>query len=237
MNKLLRLLLLALASVFFLVSIPSIAARAEDFRYVSIVEDDADLLSDDEIRALKNEMDPIRSYCNVAFHTCYSEGYSSEIDYAEDYLQSRFGRGSESIVLVIDMKLRKITIYSDGSIYDKITSGKADSITDNVYTYATDGHYYECASEAFREILTILEGGRIAEPMKVISNALLSIAISFLVMFLIVASATKLHRPSASELAAASSVNFAASAPNVVHTGQTRRYDPPSSSSGGGGGG
>ena len=51
----------------------------------------------------------------------------------------------------------------------------AYSITDNTYTYATNKDYYGCASYSFKQINTILSGGKIAEPMRYTSNIFIAI--------------------------------------------------------------
>lgn len=73
------------------------------------------------------------------------------------------------------MDNRNIWIHSNGGIYRIITSSYADTITDNVYQYATKRDYYGCCYEAFTEMLTLLQGNRIAQPMKYISNALFGV--------------------------------------------------------------
>ena len=50
------------------------------------------------------------------------------------------------------MKTRQISIYSEGNIYETITSKVASSITDNVYKSAGSGRYLECASNTFSQI-------------------------------------------------------------------------------------
>ena len=78
-------------------------------------------------------------------------------------------------VFLIDMSQRYIYIFSDGNNYKMITRAKSETITDNVYKYAVKEQYYQCAEKAYNQMYTVLEGGKIAEPMKYISNTLLSL--------------------------------------------------------------
>ena len=228
--------ILVIAFIFPGFEVRAAAEGTESYRVVS--DDKADLLQSGEEYQLREKMQQVVQYANVAFHTVpvYGHDFSTVEDYAESYFARTFGRGKNGTVFILDMQLRKVCVFSDGAAYRVITKGRANSITDNVYTYASAGRYLDCATEVFSEILTILEGGRIAEPMKIVSNIFLALALALLVMFLIVRTVTGLHRPTAEEWQASSHTTFAAREPVVQHTGTTRRYDPPSSSSSGGGG-
>ena len=78
---------------------------------------------------------------------------------------------------------RNLTLYSSGDNYDTITRTDANVITDNVYRYASQGDYCGAAENAFRQCLSLLEGRKIARPMKYINNALLSLILSILLMY------------------------------------------------------
>ena len=235
MNK--RSVLFAAILAVVLCFVPSVNVWAAEDSYKVVIDDQADLLTGAEEQALYQKMRPVAEYTNVVFHTVASHDFSSTRSYAENYYVRTIGGGVTGTIFIIDMDKRQIYIVSDGAAYRSITANRADTITDNIYTYATRGEYYACAAEAFSEILTILEGGRIAAPMKYVSNALLALAAAMLVMFLIVQSVASPKRASARELRESSDVRFSAGDPIVTHTGQTRRYDPPAKSSGGGGGG
>ena len=143
-------------------------------------------------------------------------------------------------LFLIDMKNRYIYIFSDGENYNTITSDKAEIITDNVYRYASRGDYYECASRAFHQINTLLLGGKISEPMRIITNVLLSLYIGFFICFLFALVTFNAKKDnyllSGNYVKAFAMANFAAA---VVGTHKV--YNPPSDSgsgfSGGGGGG
>ena len=156
-----------------------------------IIRDDADLLTDEEERALTGHMYPVTSYGGAAFYTS-DKRVSSADSYARSCYRDCFGTKSGTLFL-IDMYNREIYIFSDGKIYQKITKAKANTITDNIYRYATRGEYYECAQKAFDQIATLLSGGFIPQYMKHISNALLSFAIGLLLVFSVANAKTRMQ--------------------------------------------
>ena len=211
--------------------------------YSVIIEDDASLLSNDEKKQLAETMKDITPYGDVAFKSIDYNPYSTET-YIERYYNSIFGTGSGTVFL-IDMDNRNIWIYSDGSIYSTITTAYANVITDNVYTYASDRDYFSCANKAFIQEAALLQGRRISQPMKYISNALLAIAIAILINYFIVRQTSRVRKASDNEIVNGVFANNAFNNVSVNFIRQTRTYSPRSSSSsgsssghsGGGGGG
>ena len=203
-----------------------------------VLEDDADLLSDEEEKKLTDKMISLTRYGHVVFKTI-SENPTDAESYARNYFYEAFGNVDGEMFL-IDMDTRRIAIYSSGKNKDVITRGKANTITDNIYLYASRENYYQCAYEAFDQIYTVLDGGRIAEPMKNISNVLISLSLSFLIMFGIVISSSRIKKATNKEVLKGVSTTFNVDQLSAVKTGERRVYNPPSSSggsSGGGGGG
>lgn len=209
--------------------------------YNVLVQDEADLLTDAEEKTLASEMEPITEYGNVAFISISDNPYYNSETFIREYYRTNFGTNSGTVFL-IDMDERNIWIHSDGAIYRRITTSYANTITDNIYTYASDEEYYECASNAFDQIYTLLEGGRIAQPMKYICNFLLAIILALLINFFVVMGYSRSRKASTSELLTGIYHNVDIKNPTVNHVRQTKRYSPQSSSSsggrsGGGGGG
>ncbi|MCM1185611.1 MAG: TPM domain-containing protein [Lachnoclostridium sp.] len=205
--------------------------------YHLILEDDAGLLTNEERMTLQWKMEPITQYGNVAFKTI-RENASSAADFAESYYHAKFGRESGTLFL-IDMDNRKIWIFSDGAIYKVINENYAETVTDNVYRYATNGEYYRCSAQAYDEIYTLLQGGRISQPMKYISNLLLALILALFVNFLLAGYMSKLRAPSDNEILDNAVADFSHTPPEAVYKYQTRRHAPRSGgggSSGGGGG-
>ena len=213
-----------------------------NLQYEVIIEDDANLLSTDEINKLKEEISPLTSYGNVIFKSI-SDNNGSASSYAGYYYHSRFSNESGTLFL-IDMDNREIYIFSDGYNYKIINKDKAYIITDNVYRYATSGDYYKCASYAFSQIKTLLDGGKILEPMRYISNFTISIIVAFFICYFIVIIGSRKRSASYKDILSKSKVSFAVSDSSATKTGSHRVYDPVSDSSsssggfsGGGGGG
>lgn len=198
--------------------------RDPETGYQVWVEDKAGLLTDEQLKELAQVMQEITAYGNAAFLTTDQNASSTE-ELARSYYRDRFGTDSGTL-LVIDMDRRNIWIHSDGAVWKVVTSAYADTITDNVYRYASRGDYHGCAREAFEEIYTLLKGQRIAQPMKYISNAVLAMILALLACYGMVIRSTRLDRPKRSVILADIRRNFRCSEPKAVHTHQTKIYDP-----------
>ena len=132
------------------------------------------------------------------------------------------------------MDNREIYIFSDGAIYRTVTKSYAESITDNVYSYASKGNYYRCASEAFEQINTLLAGQKIAQPMKNISNVLLALILAALINYFLAMRTAGSAKASSKEILNSISTQFSFRNAQKCLTKQDKVYSPPSSSSGGG---
>lgn len=207
----------------------------ENTGYQVYIEDDAGLLSVAEQQELAAQMQGITAYGNVMFKTI-SENSSSTDGYARAFYRERFGSSSGTMFL-IDMDNRNIWIRSDGRISKIITNAYSDTITDNCYRFASRGDYYGCAQAAFSQIEALLEGQRIAQPMKYICNAFLAMILSLLFSLGLVRLISKNTVPGHNDLLRAAPHTFWLNNPRAVYTHTTKVYDPPSSSSGGSSGG
>lgn len=206
-----------------------------DNGYQVLVEDEASLLTSGQCLDLSQVMEGITAYGNAAFVTVGRNLHSTE-EFARTYYMDHFGTDSGT-VFVIDMENRQIWIHSDGAVYQVITKANAETITDNVYRYASAGDYYKCAREAFKEMQALLEGKNIARPMKYISNALLALILALLANFGLATGFTRLKKPGQDVLLANIHRRFSYSNLKAAYTHQTRIYDPVSRGSGGGSGG
>jgi len=229
-----------LVMVISLLLIPFYNIRADKVdssvsNYEILIEDDADLLTEPEEKKLQDKMESLAQYGNIILKTTNSNNMSTQ-SFAKEYYHNSFENSSGTLFL-IDMNNRMIYIFSDGSNYNIITNAKANIITDNIYKYASRGDYYSCAYNAFDQINTLLSGGKISEPMRHISNALIAIFIAFLFNFILVLSKTKIKRASTNEVLKNCDISFNVS--NIVgkKTGVDRVYSPVESSSGGSSGG
>ena len=210
-------------------------AYNEDTGYEIYIDDWADLLTPSEEDELMNMMGSITTYGNAAFVSIDVNPESSVIDYAENYGYAHFENDSYTL-FIIDMDYREIYIYSDGELYNTITTAYANTITDNVYSYASDEDYFTCAYEAFFQMTTLLDGGSIAQPMKYISNALLSIVLALLINYFIVMFVSRSAKASDTELLRGINKKVTIIEPTKTFLHQTKQYSPQSSGSRGGGG-
>ena len=208
--------------------------------YRVVIEDEIDLLTSVEERQLLEDMIPLTEYGNAAFWST-RESASSELIQAEAKRRALFDLESAGI-FVINMELRTDTIQSYGRIYDVITVSRANSITNNVRGELTKGHYYNASRDAFSQMDRLMRGERIAQPMKVLSNACIALMIGLLLMLSrVFRYATTFRRPAVPQIIGVTALAFTAGA--VAYKGTKRSYSPSdnggSSSSGsfGGGGG
>ena len=204
-----------------------------DSGYDLILDDDADFLTDDEEDSLVEIMTEITDYCNVALVTTTSHSFYSTEDFAADYFDSTFGAHANGTIFVIDRRLNKIFIYSDGDAHKTITNSYA-------YSYATESHgrdYYTCSYKTMEQILSLMEGRRIAQPMKYICSALLAIILAFLINYFIAMFYSRQKKTSVKTIISSIYANTNITNPRITFSHQAKTYSPPSSSSSGGGGG
>ena len=200
--------------------------------FIAYIDDQADLIHEVGKQSLLDEMKPLTKYGNIVFLSVNTNNMSTS-EFVEQYYHSSFDTQSGS-VFIIDMDNREIYIYSDGENYQYINEQKALSITDNTYTYASKKDYYQCASIAFKQMKTTLEGGKIMEPMRYASNIFIALALSLYISFLFVLSQTTIQKASASEIIKNCDVDFKMGKVTATKNGQKKVFSPVSSSSGGG---
>lgn len=201
-----------------------------------IIEDAADLLTAEEEDLLVTHMQPITQYGGVAFVTT---GHNSgkPATYAKNKYNQYFGK-TDATLFLIDMDNRQLYILSGGRIYSTVTEDKAETITDNVYRLASREKYYECASRVFDQIARILAGGLIPEPMKHLSNALLSIVLALLVVFIIANARTRIKNVTEAKVFDESAEKkFKVGEPKRLVVLKETKHRHTESSGGGGGGG
>ena len=211
------------------------AAEKQGGNYQVVMDDSADLLTESQEEDLAKIMDNITAFGNVAFVSVPENSLSSE-DYARNTYQSFFGTASGTLFL-IDMDNRKLWIHSDGAVYRVITDDYADTITDNVYRLASKEQYFECSQEVYDQILTLLQGEKIAQPMKYISNTLLALILALLINFGLVCYFTRLKKPSEADILRIIDKRMGCTKPTATFTHKTKRYDPVESGSSGSSGG
>jgi uncharacterized protein len=241
MNKILKYLVLII-TLFIGCNVyaESLEYINESTNYKALIEDDADLLTDSEEQLLLEQMKKLTTFGHAIFKSI-SENNTSAVSYSESYYYNNFGNNNGSLFF-IDMDNRKIIISSGGANSKIITTGKANIITDNVYKYATWEQYYNCASKAFEQIDTLLNNGKIAEPMRHTSNIVIALISAFFINFFIVLKNSTTKKAKNKEIVDGANVEFDIGEITGTKIGTHKVYNPPSSSSsggssGGGGGG
>ena len=201
--------------------------------YKAFIDDGEDLLSDDEEEALLGEMIRVTEYGNVGFISCYAAGTTTEA-YAKEEYARLFGSSSGSI-LFIDMANRIIQIHSNGAMYKTVGRSEAEAITDNIYKHAANGNYYACASSCFSQIYSLMGGGRVAKPMKHITNALVAVTLALLINYVFVA--IQRNKAKVNEAKLVTAIATGTIATDVAWSNVTREYRISSGDGGSGGGG
>ena len=139
----------------------------EESGYRYVLDDEAGFIEND--KEILNQMKEITQYCNVAVVTTTSHSYSSTESYAVATFESYFGNGADGFIFVIDRNLNEIYLASEGSTRRTLSNSKCTTICDNTYIYATSGDNYDydiCCKETLTQVNILLEGGRIAQPMR-----------------------------------------------------------------------
>lgn len=209
--------------------------------YTLYIRDEEDLLTEEEEDRLLRKMKPVTQFGHAVFVT----GQIPEDDYmkeTEGIYHALFNQGESGIIFMIDMSHRQLIIFSDGDVYRTINKQYAITITDNVYSEARRGDYYGCASKAFSQIATKLRGGKIAEPMKHITNAMLALILSTLILYFISRWNTSKRAAKSEEILALIGATSAFAHGKASYNHKSRSYNPRKSggwggSSGGRGGG
>lgn len=204
-----------------------------DTEYELYFRDGENLLSDEEEEDLLDAMMPVAEYGSAAFVTGQIE-QSDYMEGAKDLMHSLFPESPSCLIFMIDMNHRQLIIFSDGDINKTITKNYANSITDNVYRMARDGDYHGCAVEVFRQIHTLLSGGKIAQPMKHITNAMLAFILSALLLYFFSRINSLKIKASSGEILAIIGAASAFSNAKTTYNHRSKSYNPRSRSSGGG---
>ena len=237
-----RLAAVVLIVLQLMICSPYVLLAADDASYVNsetgygiYIYDEEDLLSDEEESALLDYMIPLTEYGGAAFVSASSSDAETTV---RNRSFSIFNNASSTLFL-IDMGVREIKLANTGDIHKAVTNNYMNIITDNAYTYATDGDYLTCAQSVFEQEYKVLDGQRIAQPMRHLTNILTAIVLGLLINFIYVWLKKGKVKVSDSELIAAAvgaAVTTSISR-NLVSSRKTRISSSSGSGGGGGGGG
>lgn len=206
-----------------------------DTGYTAYIDDEEDLLSSSEEENLLKKLVPLTQYGNVAFLSGRGE-YSAAATIRDFYNEVFYGKSG--LIFFIDMENREIRIQSGGAFYRTISSDVANSITDNVYVFASNGDYYRTAAVAFSQVKAKMEGRFVATPMRWISNFFLAIFLGLLFNFTMLLMTWKQNRAGSKAVLGALRPNMILGNREVIMTNQTKvRLSSSSSRRGGQSGG
>ena len=240
MRKLLCMLTVLLLLAFSVNSCLAYAAEDvdENTGFGAVIEDNANLLDPGEIPELLETMKQVTPFCPVGVLTRPASGgdsYGGTVEnIAYQWGRSVFGE-RDFIVFLIDMKSRNICIYSNGGMVRRFTEADADTVTDNVSSYATHGRYGDCTEAAMDQIAKVLGGEQIARPMKYISNVLIAVCLSVILCFVIVSRTLKTRN--AAEAVRITAMVATGAGTSILARKLVRTVTSSSSSGGGHGGG
>ena len=226
-----------LALLVLLAAVPGLAeTRTQanpDTGYTAVIDDAARLLDGADYDGVLAEMMKVTAYCNAGLVTYSGSDGTYALKKAENWAQETFGKKT-CTVFIIDMATRHLDIWSSEDVYQTVTTSVTYSITDNTYGYAKKGQYAVCARETFAQIFAVLDGQKIAEPMRYISCALIAMAAAILLAYLVISARMEQEvKVSMPEIVTATAGVGAA----IIAKNLTRVVHHESSSGGGHGGG
>ena len=190
----------------------------------AFIDDATNILTSEEEQKLLDEIIPLTEYGHIGFHSTNQKQQTIK-DYAESYYYSNYGNQSGTI-FIIDIGTRYVYIVSSNNNYQFVTDAKAKIITDNVYKYATKNEYYKCAKIAFEQISAVLHNQKIAEPMKYISNGIISLIAACIINYFIIEILSEMKSKSEKKNIATGISNLRIGKTSVMKTGQEKIYSP-----------
>ena len=169
----------------------------EESGYRAIIVDDADLLDPAGEKEILEEMKNLTEFANIAIYTTKSKsGTKNELEKAKEKRIELFGK-ENSAVLIIDMHLRKIGIHRNGNMEEYFSNTTVNNITNNVAGMAHKGNYSGCCRSAIHQMLSVIQGEKVPEPMRHIGNLCISVALGILASFgIAIVTSTTFKRPS-----------------------------------------
>ena len=208
-----------------------------------VYDDKYDVLDKKEKKALLKLMDELSIYGNVCFVTDSEPGIADESDAdrkADAYYYERF-EDEDGLLLLFDYdegyteeEHCMMWMVTYGALEKKIRPSKCNTILDNAYNNNSYHDWYGSAASSFQQAYDLLETGRLAEPMKYISNIFLALILGLLINFIIAMWSIRSRIPGDDEVLLGLFQSYKTSGVKLDYVGTTRTYSPQSSSSGGG---
>lgn len=167
-------------------SLPGRSSRHnERTGYDAVIVDEADLLSSSEETKLLDEMYPLTEYANIAVYTVSTSTTMKDYERARQKRVELFGTDANAAIFTIDMYLRRIVIQRRGNMEKFFNNSRANNITNNVASLATQKKYYSVCSTAMRQMLAVIEERNVPEPMRYLSNAVIALMLGCITAFAI----------------------------------------------------
>ncbi|MBO4391457.1 MAG: TPM domain-containing protein [Lachnospiraceae bacterium] len=246
------LISLALAGGLCLLLLPSCITRAsadkptssvlnDETGYTADIYDNADLLTQEEEAQLLNTMYKVTKNGYAVLVTINENPVDSEVLYTDSFYKHHYGGTKSGAIMLIDMELRILRLECYNDIDDVISSTDSYTIVDNSYGYASQGKYFDCANQTFKQVSSLLSGMNIPRPVKYIGNALLALLMSSLIGYIMIRTITKPAVASMTDLRRARYYNRSLQSVSHKMISSKLVYSPMprgggGSSSGGGGG-
>lgn len=169
-----RLVINSLIMITMLISVTVGAADAEfvnneegvnSTNVVNYVNDNAGLLSSDEISALEMQITDMREKTDwdiFAVTTYDAEGKTSTA-YADDFYDECTAEDSDGILVLIDMDNREIYISTCGEAILYLTDSRIERVLDEGFYYVSDEEYASCLSEMLSTAEYFYDSGIVQE--------------------------------------------------------------------------
>ena len=125
------------------------------------IDDDAQLLTPDQINQLKQEIQPLeeKTKASVFIVTTNNNTYGDEQEFADHYLLNKVGKDQNAILFLIDMDLRKVYISTSGNMIDYMTDARIDDTLDKVMDGMSQGIISRLLKPLFRKLKHLLIKG------------------------------------------------------------------------------
>jgi len=144
---------LQIASIYY-------SYKNEKSQYEAIVCDGADLFSKSEEIDLLKEAFTLTNKFDMYIITIEKNNFGSNESATSQYCKefcNKYCKNQNCVIFAIDMDTRYLYIFRKGeSVEEKLSMNKCDNIVDNIYIYASDRQYYDCASNAIDFIWKLL---------------------------------------------------------------------------------
>ena len=230
MRKIWYKLLIFMLGILFLCQ-PVLALAAQTGTNQVIIQDDAGLFTQDEIRQLTAVMSESLTYGHMLLVTTEDNPYYDSYTYADQIYLEKVG-AKPGIIFLIDLDERVLWLSAMDGLDYTLSDYDCEIITDNVYTYASQGNYFKCAERVFSQVRDALIGKYVPKPMKYICNLLISLLLALILNAVIAMQMSKKKKPTNRSWQANMISHCKIINPTATFLRETKHYRPQQTSSG-----